>query len=751
MKLFYRLRYPIILLFAALITISAILIPRLRFFYDLDKFFASDDKEVAFLRRYQTELESDDSYIMIAIDNQKSIYDTLFLGRLYDFTLAARKLNAIASGNSIVTISEYARMPFGFLPVPLIHRSNAAKLKEDSIKINHDPRWNGYFVSKDAKVAVVILKTIGRQPASKAEGLVNSIDSLVAKSSFKDVHIVSRAHAQITFVKKTEEQLRFYTVLAMCVLVVIMILVFRRFWGVVIPVFSSITGLILFMGYLAATGHKLDLMSTLYPVLVLTIGMSDVIHIMNKYIEEQGNGRSRQEAMSITIKEIGLATLITCLSTVIGFLASLTIAIEPIQNFSINAAIGVFIAYLTVILLTCTILTFFDGKQLSSHKLQVKFWDKLVKAIFRSGEKYPRRVGAIWTIAFFIALAGILRITENTYLLSDVPRDDKLRKDYNFMESSLSGARPFEMAILPVKGHNLISLPVLRETEKLENYLNSRHTFGNIVSPVTLFKSINRSMHGLDSGTYVLPESEETLHSYKQLLTSGKINLLNNLINKKEDMGRLSSRIKDEGSENIQRMNASIDTWVSRHIDTGVVKFKITGTALMVDRNNDYLRQNLFQGLALAFILIALVMALLFRSFKMVIISLIPNIFPLVVCGAIMGWMGIELKATTAIIFEIVFGIAVDDTIHFLTQYRLELSRGVSPHLAVKNTFMETGKAIILTSLILFSGFITLVFSDFTATYYIGLLMSLTFISAVLSDLYILPLLLRWAYKDISE
>ncbi|RYD81391.1 MAG: hypothetical protein EOP53_06485, partial [Sphingobacteriales bacterium] len=554
----------------------------------------------------------------------------------------------------------------------------------------------------------------------------------------------------ITFIGLIKKEVGIFILLSILILFLIMALVFRRFWGVIIPVFSSVTGLVLFLGYMGFTNQPLDIMGVLFPVLILTIGMSDIIHLMNKYIEEQRHTQSRKQAMQIAIKEIGFATLITCVTTIIGFVAaSLTTSILPIKIFSLNAAVGVLIAYLTAIFFTCMLLLYFKSNKLALPRLQTNFWDKLVKYIYDLGYRFPRRVALVCLIVFVASMGGIYKVSTNTHLLSDIPRKEKLVQDFLFFEDNLSGARPFEMAVLPQRGNKITDLAVLQELNKLDNYLRSRKELGNIAASTDVYKTMRKAFRGGLANEYLLPENQQELESYNRFLNETNADALRALINPQENIGRISGRIKDLGSENIKKINTEITGWINTNIDTNKVKFHHTGLAIIIDENNEMLRLNLFQGLGLAFLLIALVMALLFRDLKMVIISLIPNIFPLLICGGIMGWLGIELKASTAIIFEVVFGIAVDDTIHFLTQYKLELSKGRNPLDAVHHTFMETGKAIILASLVLFAGFFILIFSTFTATYYIGVLMSFTFLSALLSDLFLLPLLLRAAYKKV--
>jgi hypothetical protein len=212
-------------------------------------------------------------------------------------------------------------------------------------------------------------------------------------------------------------------------------------------------------------------------------------------------------------------------------------------------------------------------------------------------------------------------------------------------------------------------------------------------------------------------------------------------------MGRITGRMNDIGSKVSLEKNEAFYTFVAHHIDTSAINIRITGTSLLIDKSNQYLSRNMLEGLLIAFFVVAVITALLFYSIRMIVIVLIPNIIPLLMIAAFMGFAGITLKLSTAIIFTIAFGIAVDDTIHFISKLRLELSKGTPIIFAIRRTYITTGKAIIITTLILVGGFISLLLSSFGGTFYMGVLVGLTLLLAVIIDLTLLPALLILFYK----
>jgi predicted RND superfamily exporter protein len=216
------------------------------------------------------------------------------------------------------------------------------------------------------------------------------------------------------------------------------------------------------------------------------------------------------------------------------------------------------------------------------------------------------------------------------------------------------------------------------------------------------------------------------------------------LINNTKDKIRISSRVKDIGADNVKLLSQRIDTWIDNNIDSSVIQFKQTGTGLILDKNSEFVRESLLYGLGLALLIVSVLMGLLFKDFKVLFIALLPNVLPLLFAAALIGYLGIALEAGVSIVFAIIFGIAVDDTIHFMSKYKLAKNQYNDREKALQVTFQETGKAIIFTSIILFFGFLIMLFSANLPSVVIGMLISVTLVSALVADLILLPVVLRW-------
>ncbi|MDX5345990.1 MAG: MMPL family transporter, partial [Hymenobacteraceae bacterium] len=351
-----------------------------------------------------------------------------------------------------------------------------------------------------------------------------------------------------------------------------------------------------------------------------------------------------------------------------------------------------------------------------------------------------------------LAVAGISLIRIDATMLDDLSEEDPIRQDFMYFEQNFSGVRPFEMHLITGPEHEIFDLEVLQEIEKLESYLQSEYGLNFIASPLTVIKAANRSLNGGSNTYYKLPESKAELNKITRRLRGlAKREEFTRLITEDLQEGRLTGKMSDIGSARANVLNDSLQHFIQKKLNLKVLQPKLTGSAVLLDKNNEYLTRNMMEGLMIAFLVIGGIVGLLFRSWKMLLLGLIPNVLPLLMIGAVMGFGGVNLKVSTSIIFTIAFGIAVDDTIHFISKLKLELLSGKSLLYAIKRTFISTGKAIIITSVILVAGFLSLMLSSMDGTFYIGLLISLTLVFAVVADLFLLPVLLIYFYKPSKK
>ncbi len=744
-----NLRLLSIAVFSILAALSVYFIFQLKFTFDFEQFFPQGDPDLEFFMEFREKFEPDDNFLFVAVRREQGIFDKKFLDDLHDLTLKCRDLTSVTKVISITNTKFPIKLPIGgFTAVNAVNRNKPEGFPRDSIRLVEDERMAGRLISKDGKTAVVFMKTVDNIQQEPAEKLMADVDLLVNTYDFEQYHYLGRANFQKEIVRMQKREIIVSAIVSGILVMLVMFLIFRKPAGILISLVSIGLGMLLFMGLLGAWGRELNAMSALYPVLMIIVGTSDVVHIMSKYIDELGRGNPRKDAIIVTIKEIGLATLYTSVTTAIGFATLMTSKVPPIKAFGLNAAVGVMVAYITVLFFTTALLTYFDKDQLINTKNSLFKWDKWMSNFYLFTKNNPRRImwGGVGLVA--ICLLGISMVSTNYRLTTNMPMGEKITEDFMFFEREFSGFRPFEIAVSVQQDTLEVNdYKVVKEIAKLENHLRSYPAIQTPTSITTIYKSLNQASKGNRKAYYKMPETEGQFMRYKKIAERFPASA-NVLISKDKKHTRIAGSVLDIGADNIRAISHKIDTFINNEIDASIIVCKQTGTGVIIDKNSQYVRNSIITGLGMAILIVSLLMALLFRNLRMVIISLIPNVLPLLIAGAILGYAGIELEAGISIVFAVIFGIAVDDTIHFLSKYRIARSKGMDMEAALHVTFTETGKAICLTTVILFFGFLVMLFSIHPPSITVGLLISATLLSALFGDLLFIPVLIRWLMPD---
>lgn len=738
-----RTRTAIFIVFAILTVLSIFFAFRLKFSFSFEEFFPQGDPDLEFYQEFIKDFEADINFLLVAVKNEEGVFNQDFLKRFDDFSTKSRDLPYIEDCQSLTQISYPLKTPFGITTIPAIHIEDTSRYEKDRRKILADQRFAGNLISSDATSMVIAMKTSPGVMIEESEALIPPLMELAESYDFDDYHVLGPAYFQKEMVAMQKREVAVSAVVSAVLVSLVMFWIFRKPWGIAIALVSIGLGLLYFLGALGMAGRPLNAMSALYPVIMIIVGTSDVVHIMTKYIDELRKGKNKQDAIWITVKEIGLATLLTSVTTAIGFATLLTSRLVPIQQFGVNAAFGVLIAFGTVIFLTTAMLSLFKTEQLIKLGRGQAFWEKSMLWAFEYTKQNARPI--VWgsLVVFAITMIGISQITTNYRLESSLPRGEKISEDFIFFEKQYSGFRPFELAVFAQEGYYADDYEVLKEMAKVEEHLDSLESIGSVNSLTSLYKSISQMMKNNRQTAYQFPEKKSTFTKYKKMVDKVPASGTNILLSADRKKARITSKVTDMGAEKVKALGADLDQWIIENTDTTVVTFQRTGMGVIIDKNADYVRNSLLQGLGGAILIIGFLMAGLFRNWKMVVISMVPNVFPLLLAGAMIGFLGIELEAGVSIVFVIVFGIAVDDTIHFLSKYKLARDKDLSVDDAIRITFLEAGKAICLTTVILFFGFLVMLFSIHPPSVTIGLLISLTLISAVFADLLLLPVLIR--------
>jgi len=723
--------------------ISLLSLPYIKFAFSFEQFFPQGDEDLEFFQEFIKDFESDDNFLLVAVENKPTVFDTSFLSTFKSLNEAFGELPHVTQVQSLTNFGYPVKTPFGIIPVPAINIDKPKLLENDKSRILQDERFVYNLINEDGTALVSFMKTTDQLSIDDSYELMDSLKILLTEYQVEDVHILGRAFFQAELADMQKTEVVRSTILGALLVGFILIFIFRKPIPVIVAFGSIGLGLVLFFGLLVLFGRELNAISAFYPVLMLIVGTSDVIHIMTKYIDELKKGKENNEAIRITIREIGMATLLTSMTTAVGFLSLLTSRLKPIQDFGVNSAMGVVLAFVCVILFTCSVLSLIPKENILHNKTQNDWWtNKMLNICQLTFDK--RKLITILSFLFLIVAAiGISKVSTNYTVKSNLPKGAKITADFEFFEEEMAGFRPLEFAVTLKNDWKADDYEVVAELSMLEQHIRTLPMIKSVTSITDIYKSINQMNNGNKQEEYKMPPDKETFEEYSGMVKLIPNQMVASLISKDGDKTRISTRIKDLGAEKVSAIGKEIDVFVQENIDPNMMEVRRTGTGLIFDKNAIYIMENLTQGLGLGLLIICILMGLLFRNVRVLFIALVPNLLPLIFAAALIGFTGIKLEAVISIVFALIFGIAVDDSIHFLSKYRLSYNKTKDKEEALRITFKETGKAICFTTIILFFGFLIMLFSVHPPSVTIGTLIAVTLLSALVSDLYILPVLIR--------
>ncbi len=737
--------YIVLLVVISFTILCAFQIKKIQFNYDFEAFFPNEDNELEIYQTHRNRFEWDNEFVLIGIENKKGIFEKDFLLKVQDLSNELKEIrytDRVISPTNIKNISLS-----GLAPVQkrLLHIEDESLYQEDSINIYNTPELIGSFFPTDAKSLSIFIKTDEGLSKVKSDSLARNIEKSFKKYHFDDVHFVGRIIAQDVYLQNLQSEFVYFLAISFGLVMLFLWLSFRSLYGVLVPMTIVIISIFWTLGIMAMLGQSLDIMTVMLPTMIFIAGMSDVVHFFSKYFEELSKGTERLKIYPLILKEVGFPTFLTLITTVVGFLSLLFSSIKPIKDFGIYTSIGIVIAFVLSYTLLPALLYLFTPKRLVAiHSHDNKTYTIMRTVLFWI-LRHQKTIFIASCLLVALSVVGIYNIKVNNILLEDLSDRVKIKQDFYFFEKHYSGVRPLELAVeIKNKNKTVWDYDIMKQLNSIDEYLKKEYQAGFMYSPAMLVKTINKALNDETSGPDIFPNKEDYVLIKKQLISNKRNKDIKRIITIDGHYARINGKIADIGSIVINERNKKFQEFLKQNINQQDIEIKITGAAHLIDRNNEYMVNNMIQGFLFSIIVIGILTYFLHRSWKMVLVFILPNFIPLLIIAGIMGFAGIELKAATSLVFSIAFGVATDDTIHFISRLKIELGYGKSLLYAFKRTYFETGKPIILTTFILMGGFVSLMISDFQSTFYFGFLICITIIIAVIADIFLLPVLLFW-------
>jgi predicted RND superfamily exporter protein len=708
-------------------------------------------------QRFRSTFGEEGNLIAIGIDDP-AFFDLSHFERWRQLSVRLRTIEGVETTLSVSEAynlkKDTATRTFTVQPVFPITISSQTEL--DSLKevMESLPFYRGLLYKPDSDVYIMAV-TVSRESM-----LSNARDEMVkaiydyceqfAADSGLTVHYSGLPYIRVVTATRIRSEIFMFSALAVLLCAITLFLFFRSWKAVFIPLLIVLVGVVWALGYMALLGYKITLLTGVIPSLLIVIGIPNSIYMLNKYHYEFRQHQNKIKALQRVIIKIGNATLLTNLTTACGFATFLITNSDALRQFGLTASISIMTLFLLSLVLVPAIFSFIaPPQQRHIHHLENKHVNRIIEHLVNITSKYGKFVYLITAIVLAVAIYGTTLIKSSGYMVDDIPESDVIFKDLKFFEQHVDGILPLEITVDTRKDNEALSATTFRKMEQLETALSDMPEISQGVSLLNLVKFARQAFYNGKEHYYGLPGTQERnfIMAYaNNSLQHAEIggNQFRAFVDSARRTTRLSLRVKDIGTAKMDTLYNIIKVKADTVFPPDKYDVAITGTSVVSFRGTEYLVKNLISSLALAILLISAIMASMFRSWRMVTLSLLPNILPLIFTAAIMGYTGIPIKASTIIVFSIAFGISVDNTIHFLTKYRQELkATNMNIHLSVQQSLRETGVSMLYTVVVLFFGFGVYSISRFGGTVALGVLVSLTLLVAVTANLILLPSLLH--------
>ena len=592
------------------------------------------------------------------------------------------------------------------------------------------------------------------------KNLQSKLDGFAAKTKLA-VHISGLPYIRTILADRIKKEMLWFLIGSLLLSAITLFLFFRSISATLLSLSVVIMGVIWSFGTMVLLGQKITLLTALIPPLIVVIGIPNCIYFLNKYHTSYKATNHKQEAIEQMVGRMGIVTLFCNITAAIGFFVFAFTKSPLLKEFGWVSGLNIMALFLISLLFIPPVLTYLPPPSTKHVKyLENKFLERVLLKIERWTFQHTKWVFAITSILVVVSIMGLMRIKKEAFIVDDLPKKDTLYTDLKWFEKEAGGVMPLEILIDTKKKNGLVrSIKPLEAIDELHQYLEQQPELGKPLGLLEGMKFAKQAFYDGDSNAYTVPTGTEMAFMASYLKTdSQKTNtatatsptqLLSKFIDSSKRETRVSVNMKDIGSAQLPFFLQRLDSVTKAIFDTSKYKVEITGSSVTFLEGSNFIVRGLGESIFWAFLLIAICMIFLFRSFPILMCSLVPNIVPLLLTAGLMGWLGISLKPSTVLVFSVALGIAIDVTIRFLVNYKQELPRlNNNVHTTLIQTIKHTGISIIYTSLVLVAGFVIFCFSDFGGTKALGWLTSLTLVVSTFTNLILLPALIKTFIKQ---
>lgn len=625
----------------------------------------------------------------------------------------------------------------------------------------YNPQSHAYLVGVRINSEI-----LGNKSREKTIGEIEALCSTFEKDTHYELHLSGLPLIRTNVAIKIAREMQWFLLGSILLSALILYVFFRSLSTTLLSLSVVLIGVVYSLATIVMMGYRITLLTALIPPLVVVIGIPNCIYFLNKYHTAYLRTGDKRIAIVEMVSKMGVVTLFCNISAALGFAVFALTKSVILKEFGIVAGINIMaLFFISLVLIPIALFYMQVPKSKHTKYLDNKWLTKLLTNIEAWVFSHKRMIYGVTVLSLIISFAGIMKMKTQAFIVDDLPKKDRIYTDLKFFESHFRGIMPLEILVDAKKKNGIAGSRALTVYEKVAAYSEYINSFPEMARPLSLAEGLKFARQGFydgDSNNYSMPNAFDGAFLADYMKPSKNRNedqgslqkLMSSFIDSNRQVTRISVNMADVGSIRMPELIDSLEGHAGDYFDTSKYSVTLTGSSITFLEGSRFIIRGLKESILWAFLFISLCMLYLFRSIRILVCSLIPNLIPLVMTAGLMGWMGIAIKPSTVLVFSVALGIAIDITIRFLVNYKQELPHTEgNVHLTVVQTIRETGISIVYTSLVLIAGFVIFVFSGFGSTQALGWLTSFTLLVATLTNLVLLPvlLLLMSGHRNVKQ
>ena len=761
--LILRNRYVVLLIVAAFTAFLATQMKHIRFSYTEANLLPENHEANIQYNQFLDIFGEEGNLVILAVKDT-----TLFTPEKFNaWNALTKKLDSHKEVEFSVSIADVQQLKADrknkkFIVEPLLKKTPTTQKEVSKIKkqlFENLPFYDNLLYNKTTgtvQTAIYIDKKIVNTPERRDfiyNDLIPAIEAFEKEYNLQ-VRVSGMPYIRTLNSQNIQDEIQLFVGGALLITAIIFFFFFRSYRATFITLLVVMIGVVWAFGFIGLFGYEITVLTALIPPLIIVIGVPNAVFLINKYQQEVKKHGNQAKSLQRVISKIGNATLMTNITTASGFATFVFTKSQLLKEFGIIASINIVGIFILALLIIPIIYSFMPlPKKKHLNHLEKKWIDNVVNWMERMVRFKRISIYITTVVVIILGIIGVYQIRVSGSLIEDMPKGMQFYKDIKFFEDEFGGIMPLEILIDTKKEKGVMKLSTLKKMEKINEAIAQFPELSKPISVTNLVKYSKQAYYRGIPKYYQLPTAQEQSYIFAYTKNSdGNSKMLNNFVDSTGRYARMTTFMKDIGTDKMTIIQDRLKAVIAKEFPSDKFEVHLTGKALVFLKGTNYLINNLIISLSLAILLIAIFMAWMFRSYQMILISLIPNMLPLLITAGLMGFIGIPIKPSTILVFSIAFGISVDDTIHFLAKYRQELqANNWKIKKSVYSALRETGVSMFYTSIVLFFGFLVFTVSSFGGTIALGGLVSVTLLFAMVSNLLLLPSLLLSFEKKITN